>query len=100
MLRTPLRRPFEQGGMVGKISFRTGAGGQTWISRDFRVAVQESAVTRFLGGFSGSAFSEFDGPAEQEENRFNAELFQGLRDDLRSLRYGSLFRADPMRTAP
>ena len=89
MLRTPLRRPFEQGGVVGKIAFRTGAGGQTYISRDFRVAVQESAVTRFLGGFSGSAFSEFDGPAERDENRFNAELFQAMRDDLRSLRYGA-----------
>ena len=90
MLRTPLRRPFEQGGVVGKVSFRTGAGGQTWLSRDFRVAVQESAVIRFLGGFSGSAFSEFDGPAEQEENKFNAELFQAMRDDLKGLRYGSL----------
>lgn len=86
MLRSPLRRPFEQGGIVGKVSFRTGAGGQTYITRDFRVAVQESAVTRFLGGLSGSAFSEFDGPAEREENRFNAELFQGMRDDLRGLR--------------
>jgi hypothetical protein len=88
MLKSPLRRPFEQGGVVGKISFRSGAGGQTYITRDFRVAVQESAVTRFLGGLSGSAFAEFDGPAEREENRFNAELFQALRDDLRGLRYG------------
>jgi hypothetical protein len=95
MLRTPLRRPFEQGGVVGKVSFRTGSGGQTYISRDFRVAVQESAVTRFLGGFSGSAFSEFDGPAEREENRFNAELFQALRDDLRGLRYGTRAADDP-----
>ncbi len=89
MLRTPLRRPFEQGGIVGKVSFRTGAGGQTYISRDFRVAVQESAVTRFLGGFSGNAFSEFDGPAEKDENRFNAEVYQAMRDDLRNLRYGA-----------
>jgi hypothetical protein len=90
MLRSPLRRPFEQGGIVGTVSFRSGAGGQTYITRDFRVAVQESAVTRFLGGLSGSAFSEFDGPAEREENRFNADLFQGMRDDLRALRYGGL----------
>lgn len=89
MLRSPLRRPFDKGGVVGKVSFRIGAGGQTYITRDFRVAVQESAVTRFLGGFSGSAFSEFDGPAEREENRFNAELFQAMRDDLTALRYGA-----------
>ena len=100
MLRSPLRRPFEQGGVVGKVSFRIGAGGQTWLTRDFRVAVQESAVTRFLGGFSGRAFAEFDGPAEREENRFNAELFQGLREDLRSLRYGSLVFGTPARTGP
>lgn len=90
MLKSPLRRPFEQGGIVGRVSFRSGAGGQTYITRDFRVAVQESAVTRFLGGLSGSAFSEFDGPAEKEENRFNAELFQAMRDDLKGLRYGTL----------
>jgi hypothetical protein len=100
MLRTPLRRPFEQGGIVGKLSFRTGAGGQTYISRDFRVAVQESAVTRFLGGFSGSAFSEFDGPAEQDENRFNAELFQAMRDDLRSLRFGAAVAGALRQTGP
>jgi hypothetical protein len=46
-------------------------------------------VTRFLSGLSGSAFSEFDGPAEREENRFNADLFLGMRDDLRSLRSGA-----------
>ncbi len=90
MLRSPLRRPFEQGGITAKVGFRTGANGQTWISREFRTAVQESAVTRFLGGLGGAAFSEFDGPAEQEENRFNAELFQAMREDLRALRYGAL----------
>jgi hypothetical protein len=99
MLRAPLRRPFEQGGIQGKVSFRTGDGGQTYISRDFRFAVQESAVTRFLGGLGGSAFSEFDGPAEREENRFNAELFQSMRDDLRGLRYGGGAR-DPQQVGP
>ncbi len=99
MLKTPLRRPFEQGGVVGKISFRSGSGGQTYITRDFRFAVQESAVTRFLGGLSGSAFSEFDGPAEQEENRFNAELFKAMRDDLAGLRYG-LHSTAPRQTGP
>lgn len=95
MLRSPLRRPFEQGGIVGKVSFRSGAGGQTYITRDFRVAVQESAVTRFLGGLSGSAFSEFEGPAERDENRFNADLFQGMRDDLRGLRFGGVLAPGP-----
>ena len=90
MLRSPLRRPFEQGGITTKLSFRTGTDSQTWISREFRTAVQESAVTRFLGGLGGAAFSEFDGPAEQEENRFNAALFQAMREDLRALRYGSV----------
>lgn len=97
MLKSPLRRPFEQGGVVGKVSFRIGSAGQTYITRDFTLAVQESAVTRFLGGFSGSAFSEFDGPAEREENRFNAELFQAMRDDLRGLRYGAAAGDAPVR---
>ena len=89
MLRAPLRRPFEQGGITGRISFRQGTNGQTELAREFRFAVQESPVTRFLGGLGGSAFSEFDGAAEREENRFNAELFAAMRDDLRSLRYGA-----------
>jgi hypothetical protein len=100
MIRAPLRRPFEQGGVVGKVSFRTGAGGQTYIGRDFRVAVQESAVIRFLGGLSGSAFSEFDGPAEREENRFNAELFQAMREDLKGLRYGFGVADAPAKPGP
>jgi hypothetical protein len=99
MLRTPLRRPFEQGGVTAKLSFRTGAGGQTYITRDLRFAVQESGVTRFLGGLGGAAFSEFDGPAEREENRFNAELFLGMREDLRALRYGAADGA-PGRSGP
>lgn len=100
MLRAPLRRPFEQGGVVGKISFRSGANAQTWLSRDFRIAVQESAVTRFIGGFSGAAFSEFDGPAEVQENQFNAELFLALREDLKGLRYGSLGVVAPATIGP
>ena len=88
MLRSPLRRPFEHGGISAKVSFRSGPGGQTLITREFRTAVQESGVTRFLGGLSGSAFSEFEGPAERDENRFNAELFGAMRDDLTALRYG------------
>jgi hypothetical protein len=90
MLKTPLRRPFEQGGASLKFGFRVGAGGQTSISRETRVAVQESAISRFLGGFSSSAFSEFDGPAEREENRFNAEVYGAMRDDLKALRYGNV----------
>lgn len=90
MLRTPLRRPFEQGGITGKVVFRHGTNGLTELAREFRFAVQESPVTRFLGGFSGSAFSEFDGPAERDENRFNAELFAAMRDDLRALRYSAV----------
>ena len=89
MLGSALRRPFEQGGITAKVSFRTGPGGQTLITRELRTAVQESGVTRFLGGLTGSAFSQFDGPAERDENRFNAELFQAMREDLRSLRYSS-----------
>lgn len=100
MLRSPLRRPFEQGGVQAKLSFRSGAGGQTLITREMQFAVQESGVIRFLGGLSGSAFSEFDGPAERDENRFNAELFQAMRDDLRSLRYGSLPSRDSRLLGP
>ena len=60
----------------------------------------ESAVIRFLGGLSGSAFSEFDGPAEREENKFNAELFQAMREDLKGLRYGFGLADAPAKPGP
>ena len=87
-LRSPLRHPFTKagGGLVFRVAVRPGPGGQTLITRETRIPVMESAVTRFIGRWQGNAFSEFEGATEQEETRFNRDLFAALREDLRSAR--------------
>ena len=54
------------------------------LTRRVRVPVQESAIVRWLGGLGGSAAGEFAGKSEAEENRFQAEAFNALREDIRS----------------
>ncbi len=88
LLRTPLRHPFREGGLGFTVAFRPGPNGQTLVTRESRVPVMESPVTRFIGRWQGSAFSEFEGETEQEETRFNRDLFAALREDLRSARFG------------
>ncbi|MCU0619864.1 MAG: hypothetical protein MUF40_08300, partial [Gemmatimonadaceae bacterium] len=78
-LRTPLRHPFTRGGLVFRVAFRPGPGGQTLVTREARIPVMESPVTRFIGRWQGSAFSEFEGETEREETQFNRELFVALR---------------------
>lgn len=87
LLRTPLRHPFREGGLGFVVAFRPGPNGQTLVTRESRVPVMESPVTRFIGRWQGSAFSEFEGETEQEETRFNRDLFAALREDLRSARF-------------
>jgi hypothetical protein len=87
LLRTPLRHPFRDGGLAFRVAFAPGPNGQTLITRTTRIPVMESPVTRFIGRWQGGAFSEFDGATEQEETRFNRDLFAALREDLRSARY-------------
>jgi hypothetical protein len=86
-LKTPLRHPFTRGGLVFRVAFRPGPNGQTLITRETRIPVMESPVTRFIGRWQGSAFSEFEGATEKEETQFNRELFAALREDLRSARF-------------
>ena len=87
LLRTPLRHPFTRGGLMFRIAFRPGPNGQTLITRETRIPVMESPVTRFIGRWQGSAFSEFEGATEREETQFNRELFIALREDLRTARF-------------
>jgi hypothetical protein len=44
--------------------------------------VKESAIMRWLGGLGDTAFGDFEGTSEAEENRFLAELFGALREDV------------------
>jgi hypothetical protein len=85
LIRAPLRRPFKGAGATLRSSVRDGEGPQTLLARSSTIAVQESAILRFLGSLGFTAMSDFAGKSEQEENRFNAELFGAMRDDSRAL---------------
>lgn len=85
LLATPLRRPFLGGGVQLLMGFRTGPQGQGLLFRHIDLAVEESAVVRWLGALGFTAISEHEGPADEEENRFVAELFHAVRDDLAAL---------------
>jgi hypothetical protein len=67
--------------MTVRITIRDRAGPQALLSRDAGVAVQESAIVRWLGGLGNSAMSDFAGRAEVEENRYVYEVLTALRLD-------------------
>jgi hypothetical protein len=81
LIRTSLRRPFAGEGMTVRLSIRDRAGSQALLSRQAGVAVQESAIVRWLGGLGNSAMSDFAGRAEAEENRYVFEVLSALRAD-------------------
>jgi hypothetical protein len=81
LIRTSLRHPFEGDGMTVRITIRDRVGPQALLSRDAGVAVQESAIVRWLGGLGNSAMSDFAGRAEVEENRYVYEVLTALRQD-------------------
>lgn len=81
LLRAPLRRPFERGGLVFRLGVREQAG-VTVVDRDLDVALRESTVMRWLGSLGFTAMSDFQGQVEEEESRFLAELFRAMRRDL------------------
>ena len=68
-------------GITVRISIRDRAGPQSLLSRQAGVAVQESAIVRWLGGLGNSAMSDFAGRAEAEENRYVYEVLSALRGD-------------------
>ena len=81
LIRTSLRHPFAGEGITLRISVRDRAGSQSLLSRQAGVAVQESAIVRWLGGLGNSAMSDFAGRAEVEENRYVFEVLSALRGD-------------------
>ncbi len=84
-LRSPLRRPFEGEGIVLRYAVHDSAGSQTLLTRDYRIAVRESAIVRWLGGAGNSQLSEFRKGAEAEEERFIGEVARALADDALSM---------------
>lgn len=82
MLQTPLKRPFEGTGLVARLGLKDGRDGQTLLSRQFDVAIRESAIVRFLGNLGFGAMNDYAGAVELEEHRFIAEGFAAMRGDI------------------
>ena len=85
LLKSPLRRPFQDPGIPVRISIRDNPGSQTLLNRRGALVVQESGILRFLNRLSGTAVGDFLGPSEREANRFNADAFRALRLDVGAL---------------
>ena len=85
LLKAPLRRPFQGQGIPVRISIRDNPGSQTLLNRRGTLVVQESAILRFLNRLSGTAVGDFLGPSEREANRFNADAFRALRQDVAAM---------------
>lgn len=83
LIRNPLRRPFQGRGAEFLLGVRDDLGGQTMSIRHARLAVNESAIMRWLGRLGATAFGEFSGRTELEENLFLYEMFEALRRDVR-----------------
>ena len=82
LIRTSLRHPFSGSGIGFRVTVRDAPAGQSLLSRQANVAVQESAIVRWLGGLGSSAMSDFAGRAEAEENRYVYEVLTALRSDV------------------
>lgn len=85
LLKSSLRRPFQDPGIPVRISIRDNPGSQTILNRRGTLVVQESGILRFLNRLSGTAVGDFLGPSEREANRFNADAFRALRIDVATL---------------
>jgi hypothetical protein len=57
----------------------------TVIVRQARLAVQESAILKFLNSLSSTAMDDFGVRVEHEENQWMREIFLALRDDARAV---------------
>ena len=85
LLKSSLRRPFQDQGIPVRVSIRDNPGAQSILNRRLALVVQESGILRFLNRLSGTAVGDFLGPSEREANRFNADAFRALRIDVATL---------------
>jgi hypothetical protein len=53
------------------------------LIRQSRLAVQESAILRFLNSLGTKAMDDFGGKVEREEDAFLRALFAAMREDAR-----------------
>jgi hypothetical protein len=82
LIRSPLRRPFEDGGALFRVSVHDSAGQQTVFERHAHLDVQESTIMRFLGGLSSHALGDIDASVVADEGRYLREGFTALEADM------------------
>jgi hypothetical protein len=86
LIRAPLRYPFSGEGALFRMGIRAGeADQQTVLVRQSRLAVQESAILKFINSLSNTALDDFGARVEKEESLWLRELFLALRDDARTV---------------
>jgi hypothetical protein len=86
-VRGSLRRPFEGEGAVFALAVRDGdsPGAPAVVAREYRLAVKESWLLRWLGGNVDAAVRDFRAGAEAQADRLARETFLALREDVRAL---------------
>lgn len=84
-LRGSLRRPFEGEGAALSYSLQETAGGPTLVRRDYRLAVRESGLMRWLSDFAGGTVMDFRSTAEVEFDRYSGEILSALHADMVAL---------------
>ncbi len=82
LIHSPLRRPFQGRGIELRLGVRDDIPPQTLSFRALHLVVNESAIMRWIGRLGASAFSDFSGRVEAEENSYLARLFAALRADV------------------
>ena len=82
LIKVPLRRPFQGTGAELSLGVRSDRGPMTISDRHASFVVNEGAIIRWLGRLGASAFGDFSGRTELEENLFLYETFEALRRDV------------------
>jgi hypothetical protein len=84
LISSALRAPFAGDGVAVDFGVEDGPGGRLLLVRALGGEFQESWLVRWMGALAGSVFGSWTGKVEPDANRFIAEAFAALRDDVRA----------------
>lgn len=90
IMRGALRRPFDDEGLVLRLTAANGQGGQTLLRREIDATIQESAIVRWLNSLGTTLMDEYTNGVEAEEGRFVGESLTALQNEVASLIYNEL----------
>jgi hypothetical protein len=80
LIRSSLRRPFQQGGAYFYVGLRDEQG-QTLLVRRGQIAVKEGTILRFLNRLGGRAYSDLSERVQKEMYAYLREVFGAMRAD-------------------